>query len=329
MLINASEKFKQLKKSKGSKRKEMDDYSRREIVETLNRFEDAFDEDGASMEGRQGINPRLSTWKSAQADSASQPAGDVLSLSKGLPRTEQAASAPRFYACVFDKEFFYFNKQAIMLTNVDEQGKALSKSIKLSPTKLENGQREITEFDVDTVPKVSSDSEINHSNLRDVFEKDIKPFVDSLDYKEQPLVVTTPTAKYYYDNEKETLIKESKEKKEALGCGKIVVKAAYKKVNKRQGECVEITVELTPDTKKDYEIIPFSMDITQNQAEIAAFMAKYVSKPFEYQDNVVGVEINFNKVFYSPEGLSDVADILGEIDKIENELRLLEEGLGL
>jgi len=272
MLLNASEKFKQLKKSKGSKRKEVDADSRREIVDALNKFQD------------------------------------------------------NDYARVFDKEFFYYNKQAIMLTNVDEQGKALSESLKLSPTKLENGQREFTEFNVTLSREAAKGL---YANLQERFEKDIKPFVDSLDYKEQPLVVTTSSAKYYYDNEQETLIKESKGKKESLGCGKIVVKAAYKSANKKQGERFEVTVELAPDTEKDYEIIPFRMDAAQNQAEIAAFMAKYVSKPFEYLDNVVGVEINFNKVFYSPEKLRNVENILIDIEDIEVELSKLEKGLNL
>jgi len=61
MLINASEKFKQLKKSKGAKRKEVDDTSRLEIVKTLTQYQNTD------------------------------------------------------YAQVFGKEFFYFNKQAIML----------------------------------------------------------------------------------------------------------------------------------------------------------------------------------------------------------------------
>jgi len=296
MLLNASEKFKQLKKSKGSKRKEVDEASRREIVYILNKFQD------------------------------------------------------NDYARVFDKEFFYYNKQAILLTNVDEQGKALPESLKLSPTKLENGQKTLTHFAVDSleVARVTlSDSEGSlstpagdssvaknapserHETLYDYYEKDIKPFVDSLDYKEQPLVVTTATAKYYYDNEQETLIKESKGKKESLGCGKIVVKAAYKSANKKQGERFEVTVELAPDTEKDYEIVPFRMDVPQNKAEIAAFMAKYVSKPFGYLDNIVGVEINFNKVFYSPEKVAGIANILNEIEKIESDLKELEQRLGL
>lgn len=302
MLINASEKFKQLKKSKGSKRKEIDEASRREIVETLTNFHD------------------------------------------------------NDYARVFDKEFFYYNKQAILLTNVDEQGNALPESMKLAPIKLENGQKEIIEFNVAqlpsnvTLPKEHrddvSDSEESlsrgrdssvatnapserHNTLYDYFEKDIKPFVDSLNYKEQPVAVTTDAAKYYYDNEQETLIEESEGKKKALGCGKIVVKAVYKSANKKQGERFEVNVELTPDTEKDYEIIPFRMDAAQNQVEIAAFMAKYVSKPFEYLDNVVGVEINFNKVFYNPENFRDVNEIMKEIEKINGDLRSLENELSL
>ncbi len=51
-----------------------------------------------------------------------------------------------------------------------------------------------------------------------------------------------------------------------------------------------------PDYQKDYEIIPFHRDEVANRAAIAAFMAKYITKPFEYLENVVGVEINFNKV---------------------------------
>ncbi|MGL5082964.1 MAG: hypothetical protein ACRC8A_15880 [Microcoleaceae cyanobacterium] len=57
---------------------------------------------------------------------------------------------------------------------------------------------------------------------------------------------------------------------------------------------------------------------------IAVFMAKYITKPFEYLENVVGVEINFNKVFYQPERLRSVEDILGEIAALDEELSKLE-----
>lgn len=276
MLINASEKFKQLKKSKGSKRKEVDEINRLEIVEALTKYQDTD------------------------------------------------------YAKVFDKEFFYFNKQAIMLTNIDEYGNSFKAKLKegkisekLIAIKLENGEREIEEFNISTF------DETRYTSLNDVFEQEIKPFITSLDYKEQPIVIMTATSKYWFDSDKETLTKETNGNKEILGCGKIVVKAALKKASKTQLERIEITVELTPDYQKDYEIIAYHKNESDNKAAIVAFMTKYITRPFEYLENVVGVEINFNKIFYKPEKLRDVGDILGEIEVIESELKALEEGLGL
>jgi len=148
MLINASEKFKPLKKSKGSKRREVDEVSRLEIVETLTKYRD------------------------------------------------------NDYARVFDKEFFYFNKQAIRLTNVDEYDNSFEaklkegkKSKKLTPTKLTNGERKLSEFVITSFDATQYDS------FADAFAQDIKPFIASLDYKEQPLVITTAAAQYWYDAE--------------------------------------------------------------------------------------------------------------------------------
>ncbi|MEA5504213.1 hypothetical protein VB735_14030 [Halotia wernerae UHCC 0503] len=84
-------------------------------------------------------------------------------------------------------------------------------------------------------------------------------------------------------------------------------------------------MELTPDYQKDYEIIPFHRDEVANRVAIEAFMAKYITKPFEYLENVVGVEINFNKVFYQPEKLRSVEEILGEIAALDEELKGLEQ----
>jgi len=141
--------------------------------------------------------------------------------------------------------------------------------------------------------------------------------------------VTTKQAMYRFDADQETLIKEVIGQQEALGCGRIVVKAALKKKTKTQLERIEITVELTPDYQKDYEIIPFHRAEAANREAIETFMAKYITKPFEYSENVVGVEINFNKVFYEPEKLRDVATILKEIEFLDKKLKTLEEGLHL
>lgn len=274
MLINASEKFVSLKKNKGSKRKEVDEANRLEIVETLARFVD------------------------------------------------------NDYARVFEKEHFYFNKQAIRLTNVDDEGRSLTdwlpedkSSLKLKPLKLETEARTMTDF-VITEPGA-------FASLKEAYEQDIKPFVSGLDYQEQPLVVTTKAGLYRFDAERETLIKEGLGKQEALGCGKIEVKAGLKKKTKTRPERIEMAVALKPDEQKDYEIIPFCKDEAKNRAAIEAFMAKYITKPFEYLENVVGVEINFNKVFYVPEVLRPVEEILREIAALDEELKGLEEELVL
>ena len=286
MLINASDKFKPLKKSKGSKRKEVDETSRLDIVATLTAYQD------------------------------------------------------NDYARVFDKEFFYFNKQAIMLTNVDEQGNSFESqlplitnkrtgetkraaSLKLKPIKLSNGDRELGQFTITTFDQK------HYTSLADYFLQDIKPFIASLDYKEQPLVVTTDQGQYFFDRGQETLIKETANNQEALGCGRIVVKSSLKKATRKLLERIEISVELTPSYQKDYEIIPFHKNEDENQAAIEAFMAKYIHKPFAYMGNVVGVEINFNKIFYKPEKLREVSEILGEITALDEELKALEAGLAL
>ena len=281
MLINASEKFKPLKKSKGSKRKEVDAASRMDIVATLTAYKD------------------------------------------------------NDYARVFDKEFFYFNKQAILLTNVDEQGNSFAAKLKdgkssekLTPLSLSNGEREITKFVITSVDFEKNGGE-DLPTLSEYFKQYIKPFIASLDYKEQPLVIVTSHGKYYFDAEQETLVRDAAGKKEVLGCGKIVVKAALKNASKTQPERIEISVELAPDYQKDYEIIPFHKDAAANQAAISAFMAKYISKPFQYLENVVGVELNFNKIFYQPEKLREVGEIMGEIAALDKELQALEAGLAL
>lgn len=288
MLINASEKFKPLKKSKGSKRKEVAEENRLEIVETLLKFKDTD------------------------------------------------------FAKVYDKSFFYFNKQAIMLTNVDENGKSLedilptkinkegeevrAKSISLTPIKItqvvDNETIEINNFQITTFDTSK------YKSLFGFYEKGVNLTVQSLDYK-QNLTVTTTEATYHYDTDKETIVKTIKNKSIDLGCGKIVIKSSYKKASKTKPDTIEISVDLTPDYQKDYEIIPYNPDPQKNQKQIDDFMEKYVSKPYVYLDNTVGVEINFNKVFYKPETLRPITLITSELETLENELVNLENDLAL
>lgn len=302
ILIDGSNQWELLKKSKGKKRRQMNADNRKAIVDAFVNFEDV-----------------------DYIDSA----------------TEQSRS----FAKVFDKWHFYYNKQSIILTNVDENGKAIQmptktnkagetveeKAIKLNPTKVEfvtlDGEvKELSDFEITTFDKST------YNSLEDYFNQEVKELISSIDYKESHLKIYTPKSIYSYDTFKETILEtsvaEPVEAKE-VGNGKILVKAAYKKETKTKDAFIQITVELTKDTVKDYEIIPYLPIEEDNQKQIADFMAKYVTRPFEYSDNVIGVEINFNKIFYVPEQLTPIADLQAELESLENELANLQNELGL
>lgn len=290
ILINASELFESLKKSKGKKRKQMTSANRSLIVQTLADFKD------------------------------------------------------NSFAKVFDKWHFYYNKQSIMLTNIDEDGNFIQmptktkkdgeiieeKSIKLEAKKItqitddKTIQIETTEYSADDIKGTE------YTSLDDYFENYLKPLIAELDYKEANLKVFTAKTCYWYDSDKETIIEETGKEQTALGFGKIVIKANAKKDSKtKQIKSIAITVELTKDLQKDYEIIPYHPDEATNQSNIDTFMAKYISKPFEYIDNVLGVEINFNKVFYKPEQLRPIEAITKNLNDLESELANLENELSL
>lgn len=284
ILINASDLFEPLKKSKGKKRKQMNLENRTEIVKTFTEFKD------------------------------------------------------NSFAKIFDKWHFYYNKQSIMLTNVDEKGKHIGlptkenregemveeKSIKLVPAKISvsaDTNFEITDFEITTFDKAK------YKSLEEYFNSELKPIISAIDYKEHDVKVFTGNATYWFDQDKETIIEEIKGKRTELGCGKIIIKASYKKATKTKDACIAITVELTKDLQKDSEIIQYSPDEETNQKTIADFMAKYITRPFVYVDNVIGVELNFNKVFYVPEELRTLTEIQNEIDNLEKDLENLEKEL--
>lgn len=291
MLINASDKGSPLKKSKGKKRKELTTDARAEIVKTLTEYKD------------------------------------------------------NDYARVFDKWHFYYNKQAIMLTNIDEDGNSYEQQLPVKVDKKTGEEKRATSTKLKELTEiVQTDEEgtINlkeftitdydssqYKSLNEYFEEVIKPITSRLDYNEQSLKVITPKATYYYDKDKETLIKQTGGEKEALGCGVISIKASYKKPTKTKEASIEIAVELKPDYQRDYEIIEYSPDEETNQQLIQAFMDKYITKPYRYVDNVIGVEVNFNKVFYKPEKLKPVSTILEKLKNLEDDLKNLENDLSL
>lgn len=234
------------------------------------------------------------------------------------------------YTKIYDKEFFYYNKQAIRLTNLDYKDRTIEsllqpkkKSIKLIPLTIKQDELTIDKFEITEFDKEK------YYSLKAYNDLYIKVMLKGLDYKELDLQIHTKDAVYLYDDDKETIIKQVGDTQEELGCGKIVIKSSYKKATKTKEASIVITVELVPDYQKDYEIIPFDKDEKQNQKNIEKFIAKYVTKPFIYLENVIGVEINFNKMFYNPEKLRLLEDIVTDIAILDNEISILESELGL
>ena len=198
--------------------------------------------------------------------------------------------------------------------------------------KLENLVK-ITQKDEDSVLLFDTfyiaDFDETFKTLKNYNTAVVREQIALFDYKEKDLKVYTEKATYWFDEDKETIIKEENGICEELGCGKIKIKSTYKNATKTKEANIIITVELTPDYQKDYEIIPFDRDKGQNQKNITDFMKKYIFKPFEYLENTIGVEINFNKIFYKPEKLRPLDEILTDLNEIDNNLKTLEAELEL
>ncbi len=301
ILINGSDFWEGLKKSKGKKRRQMNAENRKTIVDAFINFED----------------------------------------------TE--------YAKVFDKWEFYYNKQAILLTNVDFEGKSIEMPDKIS----RNGdvvEEKAIKLDLKSVAildtlNLQNAKSINprkewkydaeeYPTLEDFYNGYFKNFVAGFDYKDDAFqAIDEEGNAYTWDKKRETIIRKpsyeerelspySLEKnREFLGNGKILIKSKYTKATKTKDAQITVWAELVKDTQKDYEIIPFSPDETENRKNIEAFMAKYVTKPFEYLENTVGVELNFNKVFYKPEELQDLDELRANLLALDVELENLEKEL--
>ena len=282
MLIDGSELFVPLKKSFGSKRREIDEVNRQRIVKALVDFEE------------------------------------------------------NNFAKIFDKDYFYFNKQAIQLTNLDENGQSFEEQL---PTKTDRRTGEIKRVknlvlnDLNAI--TFEDRQWTADDLeQEDFDKeayeDIKEFLKNTDYKEQAIHLHTEKATYHYDVDKMTIIETAADGSTTeLGNGKLLIKASYKKATKTKPSKLTIKAALAPDYEKDYEVIPYSRDNEENDRLIDDFLAKYIFKPFVKLEGKVGVEINFNKVFYQPEALRPIADITADIAELDKQLADLEKELNL
>lgn len=262
ILINASDLWQPLKKNKGSKRKEMNETHRADIVRALVEFRDC----------------------------------DI--------------------AKVYDKWHFYFNKQQIELTEIDEAGRSASESLGYygEPYKIKNFEATYDET-LGWLWPIGDDAEHPEDALAniEVLPKDIIVFSKEYIYisgKNRPGVIK---------------ISRKDGSEENLGMGSLNFAISRSKTTGK----VSASAKVTNKTYKDTEVIPFNPNPKENDKIIADFLTRYISKPFRLLDNTVGVEVNFNKEFYVPETVEPVETILAEIADIDRDLANLEKELGL
>lgn len=249
-----------------------------------------------------------------------------LKKSKGDKRREMTAECraaivkalhdfePSAICKIFDREYFYYNKQKIFLTELDRDGKYVEKPItfKLTHAQIGNVDSEADEFD----------NVLEEENLVDLEPDKAKMLLlrlKAFDWRSELSEFRDEGGtSYEWDQGHETVVRTTEDgKTESLGCGTFTF--ALMSGSVRGTKSIKVTVG--PEISTDYEIIPHHFDSDANRAEIAAFIKKYIFKPCKLGENKVGIELNFNKEFYVPEKLDSVEDILAEIKALDAELK--------
>lgn len=222
-------------------------------------------------------------------------------------------------AKVYDKWHFYFNKQQIELTEVDDEGRSASETLGYygEPYKLKNIEAIYGMAGRWVWPKNAEDDEERFPPMvaKELIE-DVKTMLITDDY-----IYTMPQG----DKDIIFRLNRQTDETEDLGAGRINFNVTF---NKRSNDYVA-TAKIENVRYKDTEVIPYSPDPEENDRIIAEFLQRYIRKPYRLLDNTVGVEVNFNKEFYKPETVEPVDSILAEISDIEKDLAELENNLGI
>ncbi len=306
ILIDASQKFKKLKKSKGQKANEIDADNRQWILNSFIAFEDAED------------------------------------------------------VKVMDKWDFYYNKQKLTLIPENADGalydrlpekvvKGEARKAKNLPINLKKGLTTIrmedagfnrtAEFEINDGILTSLVYTVDHGESIIVYESgdDVDRFdpkkAKEVDGEESAITVKEVLAMFESNVTISVMASDDtwscltvdrvssiKHNGAAMGCGELKVKASWD----AKAGVVKVAAEAAPVLEKDYEIIPYRPTFADNESEIDSFLSKWVRKRFLLGENEVGVEVNFNKIFYKPVVLRSTKDIAADIKALDGELVALE-----
>jgi len=213
---------------------------------------------------------------------------------------------------IYDREYFYYNKQSLILTEVSDKG------LYVEQTVCQDGKP----FAIKNPVSLTIGEEI-YADISLVTPDEIKSIAKRVTSEQLGLYVSVSTEEgdnYTFIPDNRTIIHTDKKgNKRDLGCGVFSFRAS---ISKKQVVVHKITIE--PYKTSDYEIIPHHFDEAANAAEIQRFMDKYIFKPYVLGKNIIGVELNFNKEFYVPEKMESVDNILDELKILEKDLQSIE-----
>lgn len=207
---------------------------------------------------------------------------------------------------IFDREHFYYNKQKVLLTEVNAAGRYVEEEISyvVKCVKCNGPSRNDWLQDYSDMPADSA--------------KEVLAQLKQIDQSCHNLIVNgTEPGTCCNSSTDESGDKTIYREQDDLGRG--VFQFSLVKSKKTKGNKA-VKVAIVPEITSDYEIIPHRFDADANAAEIDAFVKKYIFKPCQLAENKVGVELNFNKEFYVPEQLDSVEDILAEIKELDAQL---------
>ena len=207
---------------------------------------------------------------------------------------------------IYDREYFYYNKQDITLYETNENGTSVKQTI-------------CTEGHAEISTKAIIIDGIEFNKLKGINSEEITTLQNAWNSKKDFTVIDDTNNSYHIHAEDNSVIKTNTEGKvENLGCGEIILRVGA--ISRRTG-LANSRITIVPIKYNDYEIIPHHFNEEANTAETAAFMKKFIYKPFEYGKHTVGVEINFNKEFYVPEKTESVKDLMIEINNLNNQIK--------
>lgn len=218
---------------------------------------------------------------------------------------------------VYDKEYFYYNKQSLILTEISDYKKTVCDSV----------CKDDKSFPIKEAATMTIGEEVyeNFTNMTGTELRALgKKLMDS-NQKDNVIVTTMNNESYKLDISSQSIYyKDHEGKSKELGCGDISLKATI-----TNNIVKSVKIQIIPRKTSDYEIIPFSSAPEQNKRNIDNFMGKYIFKPYELGRDNVGVEVNFNKEFYTTEKMDNVATISSDIHKLSDIIGNLEKELEL